>query len=652
MKICLVSAPARRGRGIPSASWPPVGILTLAAVIERIGLQPLVIDLEALHSLFLAQAPTNSSPTGFPGFAASLLASSFADVYGFGTTAETYSVTLQLARLLKNKFPAATVILGGTQASGSDVPTLEAFPFIDLIVRGEAEDRLPAVMRALSDGHGLANILGVTFRSGHQVVQTPDAPGVPDVATLPLPAYHLCSNLSPNGVLGVELSRHPLPVARDGSPASRRLKPPSLLAKQMRELQHSYGMDSFALLSDPLSLTRDDIVEYATAILHSGYLPLSWSSCFRVECLDDDVLGLLAAAGCVELILAPDPCQSDAVSHAITVTRSASALGINVVPELSLPLEAATPEDLRLAIRAFIDLLRCDRANPLITFQHDTAPSFPATGKEVFGEDSDTLPGVDAAQPHDHQGILRYAETFRDCYSLQARLHRSRYVRQLREFLLDTSNSCRFLLVAAVTVTNDSLSLFDEWISSMSLGDTTAIADDTEATRKCRTRFLRFLRMHYEDHPDGYSHIIRALVDLETMLDAYSPSPPRLPHIAPPRTALSLDDICLPHLGHSLVTIQLPADPSRILQCLRGALPLSSIARRQVHVALSVTPSSEVAITQLSDAAARVLTHVDGRRTAREIVDLCEDIPSPLARDSLNTLLERNLICIGDGCAS
>ena len=85
------------------------------------------------------------------------------------------------------------VVLGGPQASVTDMATMEAFPAIDFIVRGEAEHSFIHLIEALSqkEALGLENIRGITFRQGNKIVRTPDSDIIHDLDILPLPAYYL-----------------------------------------------------------------------------------------------------------------------------------------------------------------------------------------------------------------------------------------------------------------------------------------------------------------------------------------------------------------------------------------------------------------------------------------------------------------------------
>jgi len=164
MRICLVSPPTitefSESQVADSesirlvAEHAPMGVLSLAAVLEQVGIVPRIVDLNQCYYDYLGAAQNSEHQTDFCGFVLKVLESQQYDVFGFSTICSTYPLTIRLATEVKRTHPEATIILGGPQASVVDVPTLKAFPAIDMIVRGEAEETLPRLLETLSDRKG------------------------------------------------------------------------------------------------------------------------------------------------------------------------------------------------------------------------------------------------------------------------------------------------------------------------------------------------------------------------------------------------------------------------------------------------------------------------------------------------------------------
>src|SRR6476661_6979252 len=201
MKVCLISAPTANQfdhRAVAEADaarimgeLAPVGILSLAAVLEAKGLQPEVVDLNRVYYEWLRDS--NRNKTDFCSFAGDYFASRDFDFFGFSTVCSSYPLTLRIAAEVKRVHPKSAVVLGGPQASVVDIATMRAYPFIDLVVRGEAEQTLPDLVEALAGKRPLAAVPGITFRRDEdgEIVRNPAAPLVADLDALPFPAFHL-----------------------------------------------------------------------------------------------------------------------------------------------------------------------------------------------------------------------------------------------------------------------------------------------------------------------------------------------------------------------------------------------------------------------------------------------------------------------------
>ena len=124
MKVCLISAPTanqldERAVGEAEADrimgeLAPIGILSLAAVLESRGLQPEVVDLNRVYYEWLQNSKGNGK-SDFCRFAGDYLARSHYDFLGFSTVCSSYPLTIRIAREVKQHRPESVVVLGGPQ---------------------------------------------------------------------------------------------------------------------------------------------------------------------------------------------------------------------------------------------------------------------------------------------------------------------------------------------------------------------------------------------------------------------------------------------------------------------------------------------------------------------------------------------------------
>src|SRR6266853_2619803 len=388
MKVCLVSPPGLTDQTVISrhlSEHAPLGVLTLAAVLEQGGVSAHIVDLNYLYHLDVLNSQSLPSTTGvgqIPDFyevAAKRLAGQPFDVFGFSTVCGTFPMTIRLAEWVKCVHPEAKVILGGPQASVVDVATLEAFPFIDLIVRGEAEETIVPVLEALSDRRRLREIQGVTFRSGGQVVRNPNAEAIQDLDGLPLPAFHLYPDLDPTASVPLELGRG-CPFActfcstNDFFRRRFRLKSPAAVIEQMRALRQRYGCSSFALVHDMFTVDRKRVVEFCEAMIASGE-GFSWGCSARTDCIDEELIDLMARAGCGSIFFGIETVSvrmqkvidkgldlGEAARH----IRSTTSRGMRTTVSHIIGFPTETKEDLAATVASFADALRFECAVPQV----------------------------------------------------------------------------------------------------------------------------------------------------------------------------------------------------------------------------------------------------------------------------------------------
>ncbi|NVM20530.1 MAG: radical SAM protein [Desulfobacterales bacterium] len=89
------------------------------------------------------------------------------------------------ARLAKKMSPAIKIIIGGPQATFMPAEGLRHMPEVDLLCRGEGEDVMLGLARALSKGTDIARVPGLCFLREDEVIETGPAYGANDLDTYP-----------------------------------------------------------------------------------------------------------------------------------------------------------------------------------------------------------------------------------------------------------------------------------------------------------------------------------------------------------------------------------------------------------------------------------------------------------------------------------
>ncbi len=97
---------------------------------------------------------------------------------------------LQLAEMIKTEFPDSTVVFGGLHPSTLPEESI-ASGHVDYVVRGEGEEVMLQLYRAIRGQGDPKQILGVSYMEGGVIHNNPEAPLIPDINDIPFFPYHL-----------------------------------------------------------------------------------------------------------------------------------------------------------------------------------------------------------------------------------------------------------------------------------------------------------------------------------------------------------------------------------------------------------------------------------------------------------------------------
>ena len=298
------------------------------------------------------------------------------DILGLGTICSSYPLTIRIAHEVKSRKPKSIIIVGGPQASVTDVPTLEAFGAIDYVVRGEAEETFPRLLDGLNGEGPIDKIAGITYRNMGAVVRRPNAPVIENLDALPFPAFHLFPNVEQCKYLPLELGRG-CPFAcrfcstNDFFRRKFRLKSPATMLSQMRAVQAQYGIQTFELIHDMFTVDRKRVSAFCEELLGSGE-HFYWSCSARTDCIDEDLIDLMHRAGCRGIffgIESGSPRMQKIINKRLDLDEArrmidaSNRFGIRTAVSLISGFPEEQPEDLHDTIEFYADSLRFEYAN-------------------------------------------------------------------------------------------------------------------------------------------------------------------------------------------------------------------------------------------------------------------------------------------------
>jgi radical SAM superfamily enzyme YgiQ (UPF0313 family) len=366
LKVALINPPQ-----FTRYPQPPLGLALIAAIIEKSGHAVELLDANA------AGLPPEDIPARVAG----------ADIIGLTAMTPTISTAINIARRIKKVRPGVKIIMGGAHATLLPDETLTSAPDIDVIVRGEGDETVVELLKAMQDDLPLQSVAGIIYRAGGKILATPDRPCVSDIDALPFPAYALLPWKSyrphpPHGIFmpfgAVVTSRGcPYRCAYCSKPvfgSKFRAQSPERVVAELEFLKKSFGVREVAFYDDSFTLDKKRVHAIAAKIIASK-LKISWTCETRVNLVDKELLRHMKQAGCYAIAYGIESASPEIiqvlhkdttipqVAEAVRQTRDA---GIQVVGYFMLGSPGETPETIRQTID-FAKKLKVDFAQFSVT---------------------------------------------------------------------------------------------------------------------------------------------------------------------------------------------------------------------------------------------------------------------------------------------
>ena len=653
MKVCLVSAPTANDFDDPKilesdairmiAEHAPLGILSLAAVLDQNGSPPEIADANRLYYEYCREGKSLREKTDFTNYAAQGIAELPGDFYGFSTICSSYPLTLRMARELKRLRPESVIALGGPQASVVDVETMKAFDFIDFVVRGEAEATLPALLEGLTSHHGFDAVPGITFRRNSEIVRNHNAPPIENLDSLPMPAYHLYPYMEGCRYIALELGRG-CPFAcsfcstNDFFRRRFRLKSPERVIAEMRAMRDKYKVTSFDLVHDMFTVDRRKVAEFCNALISSNE-DFCWGCSARTDCIDEDLIKLMSKAGCKGIFFGIETGSARLqkiikknldLSEAIQMVKSTDKYKIESAVSLITGFPEETSDDLEGTVHFFMDSLRFDHADPQLCLLAPLAetPIESEHRDELIFDDiiSDMSFQGWQQDPVDRQMIAEHKSIFPNFYSVPTPYLDRQVLKELREFLLNGMADLRWLLVGLHQDSGNLLKVFLNWREWRVLNKgeyPDANASSYYASCAFPGEFLEFIRSQYLPTCTKTYLAISTLVEYQEVLD---PARRESENETANEEEKAITDCGglmtgerIPVRKPDVIVAVLRANYKKIIKCLRRKGRLANVPADEVTVVTRPSTENRLEILQLSDHSTELLRLCDGKQSVSEI---------------------------------
>lgn len=277
---------------------PPLGLAMIAAVLMENGYDVKILDLPALglSEEIIPEIVSKEKP----------------DVVGITALTPAIDSAIKTAELVKKTGNNIPIVLGGSHGTILPEETLCSTPAIDVVVRGEGEQTILELVKALDEDRivGLNDVRGITYRDGQVIRSNPEMTPILDLDSLPFPAFHLLPmdkyRLHPP--FGCRLPVMPIITSR-GCPYRCVFCSKSVFGRKycgnsadyvIAEIQlliEKFGVKEIKFYDDVFTLDKKRIFSLCSKMKELG-LDIPWTCETRVNLVNAKLLKIMKDSGC------------------------------------------------------------------------------------------------------------------------------------------------------------------------------------------------------------------------------------------------------------------------------------------------------------------------------------------------------------------
>ena len=320
MKVLLIQPP------YPFSEFPKPSsaLMMLGAVLKQLDVEVEILDLlSTRYSLRKVE---------------DRLARFQPDIVGATCVTMNFPVTVKTLQYCKTVAPEVITMMGGPHVTFMAQEILQAFPEVDIIVRGEGEETLQEIVSALKEGKSLQRVKGLTYRLHGQVNQTEDRAFIEDLNLLPLPdraLFPLARYLALRVPASV-LSSRGCPTGCSFCVGYRmtgrrgRFRDPLRVVDEM-ESAHRLGFEEICIDDDLFTRNRKHVMTICDEINRRG-LKFRLYLFARVDTVDAPLLQKLKEAGCAMICFGLESGNQkilDQASKRITLEKARRAVQLS-----------------------------------------------------------------------------------------------------------------------------------------------------------------------------------------------------------------------------------------------------------------------------------------------------------------------------------
>ncbi len=295
--LLMTTAPPENGAWYLGKRLPPIGLMYVAAALEKAGFKVQMLDNYLMKKSLeeIKQLITEVNP----------------GIVGITCGSATYPRCVETSRAIKQVKPDCKIVVGGWHASYMP-DSLLANPEIDYVVMGEGERAISELAATIVNGNekAAASIAGVAVKRNGENIKNPPK-YIENMDEIPYPARHLLPlelydrtieylDAKPADVMSISRGC----VYNCGFCETRKLWgnicrgfSPKRVIGEIQDLQSKYGTKGIYFINDNFTLRKEKTTELCNLMLENK-LDLEWVCDTRVDLVNNELLALMSKAGC------------------------------------------------------------------------------------------------------------------------------------------------------------------------------------------------------------------------------------------------------------------------------------------------------------------------------------------------------------------
>ncbi|NLM17601.1 MAG: radical SAM protein [Candidatus Riflebacteria bacterium] len=317
MKILLIDPPFRSFAGIFNMYFP-LGPAYLAGALKQAGHVCKILDTDAAegndgevdftkeydtYSHYIEALNNKEHPTW--KVMGKIVFAEKPDVIGISAMTSKFGTAIQTARLCKRILPETPIIIGGPHATAMPELTMK-LQEADYVLRGESEDSIVELIKAIEENKGFEKIRGLSWRNGSEIIHNPDRPFNKNLDSIPLPDREALMNPEAytSEDMGVILTTRGCPYSCSYCfhmwNRTVRYRSVSSVINEIEETHRLFGTTHFSIKDDSFTVNKKHVKALCEAFNKLDF-PITFSCTTRADIIDDELLSVMKKAGLIQL---------------------------------------------------------------------------------------------------------------------------------------------------------------------------------------------------------------------------------------------------------------------------------------------------------------------------------------------------------------